>query len=911
MTKSKRQQVNHRGEPSPLKSFPLKKSVLAMSGLMAATWGGNMVMAQEASPPNDSQEVVQLEEIVVTGSLIRGIETTGAQQITMDFEAIEVSGAKTAMEVIGNLPQAGGVFNGRATLNPRAQDKITVNRPNLRSLPNFDQASGNATLVLIDGHRVVGMGIAQSSPDPDIVPPAVIERVEVITDGGSSLYGADAVGGVINIITKKGFDGVQIDAGYNTADDYWGYDTSITAGRSWDSGSAYVSFTYADRDSLRGKDRDWAREGVWTESGLLPNATECINPVGTTQTMEFRELVPGVRVWDGRAYTPTAVGERCDHSALATIFPKEERKHVLMGLSQELNDNVTLDVKAYYSERNTVFEGYPQGSTISFGPEQFSPTPSATVGERRERGSLGFSYGANPAYKHRNGETDLETWGVTPQLTVDMSNGWQLRSLLHFSQSDNHFFSPDANTTALLEAVDAGLLDPLNVAAADADVIRHITDWELAGEAKQELFTARFVADGSVIDLPAGELRMAAGFEFSEQRNKLRQGNVVIGGLDAMPFKEASRDVKSFFTEVHVPLLSGVPGAESLTLSASIRHDDYSDFGNTTNPTIGFVWEPVDWILVRGNMGESFVAPTLTDELNAEALFAVNPSSRGIVQPSADRIGVVIEDGRTGTVTLRGSQPNLKPQTADTWSFGFEISPPVVDGLRLSANYYEIEFFDLLGGINPQRADVAELYPDRYVWNPTLEQLQAAAAQAANGQDGLVGLVPETIAAIIDLRIGNTDEAILKGVDFAVNYQHDTRLGTFSYSLSGTKRTDFKLSQAGVMRDISLSSKPTGVASVGWRNGGWRTNLTVKYSPSSRADNALMGQRTIDSFTTVDLFVGYDFQASGLLEDLSLRFNVSNLFDEEPSVYRLNDQPSYRGFTLGRMFGVGLTKSFY
>jgi len=910
---TEKSQMSKPGPCLRVKKFPLKKSVLAMSGLLAATLGASPLMAQDEAGRSETTDVVKLEEIIVTGTLIRGIEATGSQRIDIDFEAIEISGAKTANDIIGTLPQAQNLFNDRTTLNPRAQSRQTVSLPNLRGLPNFEQASGNATLVLIDGHRVVGMGIAQSAPDPDIVPPGVIERVEVMTDGGSSLYGADAVGGVINIITKKAFDGVQIDAGYNTADDYWGYDTSITAGRTWQGGSGYVSFSHAERDSLLGKDRDWAAQGTWTADGLMPSGTECIGPVGSTQTMEFRELVPGVRVWDGRAFTPTAVGERCDTSALATIFPKEERSSVFLGLSQELNDNVSLDVKAYYSERNTTFEGYPLGNSISYGPEQFSPTPGAEVGERRERGSLGFSYGAHPAYKHRDGETNLETWGITPQLSIDMANSWQLRSLLHFSQSDNEFFSPAANMSLLLDAVGAGLLDPSNVASADPGIIAGITDWELAGEAKQELFTARMVADGAVVSLPAGEMRMAAGFEFSEQRNKLRQGLDVIGGLRNTPFNEASRNVTSFFAEVHVPLLSGLPGVESLTFSASARYDEYSDFGSTTNPTIGLVWEPVDWVAIRGSWGESFVAPTLTDELNAQAVFANHANMVGIVQSSADRVGVVIGEGRTGVVSLNGAQPNLAPQTADTWSVGFDISPPVIEGLRLSATYYEIEFFDLLGGINPQSATAAQLFPARYIWNPTMADLEAAAAEAVNGEESLVGIVPETIAAILDLRIGNTDEAILKGIDFAVNYQHDTSFGTLSYGLAGTHRTEFKLSQAGVMgNQLSYGTpKTSAIASMGWQSGNWRTNLSLKYTAGYDIDDGQLGQRSVDDFKTVDLFVGYDFQADGLLEDLSLRFNVSNLFDEDPPIYRLNNQPAYRGFTLGRMFGLGVTKTFH
>lgn len=902
------------GEPF-LKGFKVRKSVLAIWSVILVGLGTTAQAAPDntvLSRDTQSTDNPMLEEIIVTGTLIRGVQPTGSQTLEIDVGTIESSGATSANEILATLPQAQNLFNSRAALNPRAQSRETVVRPNLRGLPNFEQASGSATLILIDGHRIVGMGVAQAAPDPDVVPASVIERVEIITDGGSSLYGADAVGGVINIITKRDFDGVEVDLGYNTADDYWGYDASITAGKTWDSGSGYISVTRADRDSLLGKDRSWAAQGQWTEDGLLPADTECLSSVGTTQTMEYRELVPGVRVWDGRAYEAVAVGSRCDRSALGTIFPKEERSSVFFGVTQELNEAVTLNVRGYYSERNTIFENYPRGDTVAFGPEQFSPTPSTPIGETRERGSLGFSYGAHPDYQRRDGETNLQTWGITPQLTVDMKGGWQLRNLLHYSRSDNEFFEPGSNTGLLLESIADGTVDPSNIAATDSALLTDILDWELAGESIQELFTARAVADGPIMTLPAGDLRMAVGMEYADQSAKLRQGNHSVGGLSGRDFPEESRNVKSFFAEAQIPLISARRGVDSLVLSASVRHDDYSDFGSTTNPHLGLSWDPVYWLNIHANWGESFVAPTLIDTLRANTNLAFNPNSVGIVQPSANVAGVIIGSGRTNTVTLNGAQPNLAPQTAETWAVGFKMSPPVIEGLRVSGNYYEIDFRDLLGGINPQRATAAVLFPERYTWNPTQSDLDALAANSFN-PEALVGVDPSTLAAILDLRVGNTDQAILKGFDFSANYTHDTRLGTLSYGVSGTRRHEFEMTRAGNTTDeLEFGTPKTlATASVGLARGNFRSNLSVKYTAGYRVDDALLGQRSVSDFKTVDLFMGYDFEGTGLLDNLSIRLNVSNIFNEKPSIYRLNNQPAYRGFTLGRMYGFGVTKRFH
>src|SRR6202011_1324278 len=141
---------------------------------------------------------------------------------------------------------------------------VTVNRPNLRNLPGNNTAGGSTTLVLRDGHRIVGAGITSTSPDPDIIPPGAIERVEIVPDGGSAVYGADAVAGVINFITRSRFDGVAVDGHYGIADNYHQFDTNITAGRDWGTGSLYASYNYTQNDAIYGRDRDYVK--------VFPNA---------------------------------------------------------------------------------------------------------------------------------------------------------------------------------------------------------------------------------------------------------------------------------------------------------------------------------------------------------------------------------------------------------------------------------------------------------------------------------------------------------------------------------------------------------------------------------------------------------------------------------------------------------------
>ena len=880
--------------------FALKKSVLAMSGLLLSTVGAVNVNAVETPT---------LEEVVVTGTLIRGIEPTGSQSIGVDNQAIIESGAVTANDILGTLPQASNLFNGNTALDPRAQSQNTITRPNLRNLPGFTTSTGAATLVMIDGHRTTGMGVVLSAVDPDILPPGVIERVEVITDGGSSLYGADAVGGVINFVTLKDFEGVKIDLNYGTGDDYSNYDTNITAGTSWGSGSAYVSMAYSDRDSILAGDRDWAPTGEWTASGLQPAGSECIEPVGGVTHYNWTSFGGGIY------YNPQSVttGDACDISAEGTLIPKEDRSSIYFGIAQDLNAGTSLTVKGFFSRRNTYFEQYPIGDSLNLGTAPTINTPNQGGSGPIDVVNVGFSYGAHPNFVNRDNTTKLEVYGITPELTIDLDSGWQLRTMLHFSHSDNANREFASNRALMLSAVEDGAFDPFDVAATDPALFDQLVNWENGGQSEQEIFIARMIADGAVAELPAGEVRAAIGVEFLTQSAQLRLGPTYRGAIDDEPWAEERRDVQAMFAEFNIPIL------DTLTMAASVRWDEYSDFGSTTNPHVGFTWEPLDWIKLHVNWGESFNAPTVIDTLQGQAsIISVEPDTVGLVQGTADALGVVIESGRTDTIQIRGANPTLDPQTAETWALGFEIMPPVAEGLMINANYYEIDFEDILGFFNPTSAQSSLAFADKFTWNPTQADLDAFGLLGSNADEALAGVNPASIATLLDLRTANARAATLKGFDFGISYEHDTDLGTLRYTLSGNHQLEFELASRGgdPVDQLKFGQGDTSVLfSVSLDRGNLRAKVTAKHSvgfdvQDAAVVNGIPLQDEVDSFTVVDLFVGYDFQGSGFTDGLSVRFNVDNVFDEEPPRYRQNNVPSYSGFTLGRIFKFGVTKTF-
>ncbi len=861
-----------------------------------------MAQGEAASSAN---ELIQLEEVVVTGTLIRGVEATGSNPISMGSEAILETGAVTTNELLGTIPQVSNFFNQRPEQDPRGAALLQVNRPNLRNLPGINAATGATTLLLLDGHRMAPVGTDQSSPDPDAVPTIVMQRVEVVTDGGSSLYGADAVGGVINFTTLDEFDGVKVDLGYDVGDDFNGWQGSLLAGTNWDSGSGYIALATTDRDSVLVEDRDWAAQGNWNADGtvLTPDGTECLDPVGAVTTWYW--FAPA-SIWTDNPAAPgagvTPVGEPCDIKGRASLIPEQERQNIFAGLTQQLGDSMDLSVKAYYMDRTTTYDRYPLGGTIG------EPTPNeqglvgGESGDLTDTSQVGFSYGVHPAYRKRQLELDIETWGIAPELTIDLPNSWQVRNTLFYGESQNKVVDPLDNTTLLSQYVNSGQLDPLDVASADAAVINDILNWQRYDYVEQEMFSLRAIADGDLFELPAGMLKAAIGAEYGRDEASKKSGETTYGGTGSLETRSDHRDVVSAFFELSIPVF------ESFDVALSARYDDYSDFGETTNPHVGFSYNPASWLHIYGKWGESFNAPTVLDSITPGMGRYIADAAAGVPDPLVVRT----DPSRDDVMILEGSSGALDPQTAESWGLGFELRP--LDELSINLYYYEIQFEELLASVNPQLSTVVLLNPDKFIFEPTQQEWDSYIASIDNGEQFAI-YDPADVGVLVDRRIDNTEEAELKGFDFGVRYTHDSSTGIWSYGLTGNYQSDFVLTQGGVGVDQLLYLPDLLMtADIGWSLDNTQARLTFRYTDSHDADpTTAVNQDKVDSFLTTNLYIGYNFSGdSGFTEGLSVRVNVDNLFDEEPNEYRRQSNLSYSdtNWTLGRVFKFGISKTF-
>lgn len=884
------------------------RSGVAFSAVALALLTPAVASAQDADAADANADYD--DEIVVIGTLIRGTEVVGSQTISIDDEAITQQGATTTNEVLQLVPQITNTFNNRFEVDPRGITSagVSIQRPNLRSLPGINSASGGTTLVLVDGARITPVGVQQSAVDVDIIPAAILEGMDLVTDGGSSLYGADAVAGVLNFRTKRSFEGVRVDANYGfgtTLSNFDQWDASVTAGTSWSSGNAYISVGHLRRDAVLNGETGWATGEIYDADGNPSfTGTQCIEPVGS----EIRYFFFGAG-WTSNPAAPGAgvfpIGEACDQTAAGTYLPKLERTNVFASLSQEVADNIDLRITGYWVKRDTTLFSYPLGYTTPAADPVFPDDPS--IGQiHASLGGIGFSFGAHPEYENGLSGVGLETWGVTPELNIDLGGGWQLSNKVHVGRSTNYQRAPGVNQSLAQDYIDAGELNPLDVAAADIAVINDITDFETAQDSIHEFTLVRSVADGSLFALPGGDAKLAVGVEYQGSSAQYRTTTGRRGVIDTEPYNRAERHAKSAFGELILPL------ANWLDVAGSLRYDDYSDFGSTTNPSVGVKFKPTEWLQFYGHWNTSFNAPNAIDA-------AARPVGRfvcGIYAPGRGPTDPFNEWDGTGTCAFLAEGPNagLQPQTAESWAIGFEATP---GKFRIGGQFYSIDFDDVLGAVDAGNADTYETNPELYFYNPSPEFFAEFLSQLANGDELANQIDAEDIALLADRRTSNIEAAKLEGVDFHVYFNSPTSFGDLSLGLNGTKQTKAVRISSGEISDQLGVGGPelTAMAFAGLNSGPVSARATVNFSGKYTSSNPdfLGNDVTVDEFITTNLFLGYRFEEnSGPLAGTSIRLNIDNIFEETPQrVMRGNPNTlTYEGWTLGRVIKLGFTKEF-
>lgn len=863
------------------------------SALLSAT-----AWAQQ-QPQSQPQGSDTLQEVVVTGTLIRGVKPTGTNVLDVTSADITASGAPDIDQLMQTIPQITNAFNSTPSV-PIGQSGGTIVSPTLRNL-----AGSNTTLVLIDGHRVAGAGVLDTEVDPDVIPPIALDRVEIALDGGSATYGSDAVGGVINFITKKKFDGFEVSGHYGFADDYTTYDVNAIAGKSWDGGSGYLAYTFSRNSALFGADRSYVKTTAAQTGDCAPGNVQ----VGGT--------------WYALPALQPNTQNTCDDTRWTSIYPSNVRHSFFGSLSEDLTGNASLSVKAFYTRRESVSytdpnaqptDGTASSGTITSANPYYRPVASGDTGTQ----TVYFTYAGVESPSSPN---DLQEWGVTPDLTVQLGGKWSLDAMINYGQSTVEFHQPLNNSTAEAQALagttTATALDPYDVGETNSTVLGGIFN-DFYGYSRQTLTDGRVVANGPVLRLPGGPIRVAVGAEAYRQGIDAIFAQELSGAEGLQPLTGGSVTVKSGFGEINVPLVgpgNAMRGVRQVTLDVSGRYDHYSDFGGTFNPKVGLDYKPVDWITLRGNWGTSFNAPSLSDTHGADGRMVVIPVSPWIAP------GDSASNFYRTSVAIVGGNPHLQPQKAHTFSFGLDALPPVVPGLRLNLEYYEVLISDLIQ-VPPLTSQIwSPSYAQYAVKSPTLAFVLGQAGSLPVQGPPLASLYANGASpyAFFYFTRQNLGAEHQHGLDFDAHYQHPVGAATVIATVGGEYILERELqSVAGRPFVDALQSPGASHLNLSASLGAIVDRITamarLEYTGGFDVSPALVTtvfptpQTHIDAFETVDLFVGYTLPET-LIPDVQLTLNVDNVFNENPPFY--NAGSGYgNGATLGRLFEFGFRKDF-
>jgi iron complex outermembrane recepter protein len=864
----------------------------------------------DADQTADAPTSAQSEDIIVTGSRIRGATPVGSTVIAVGRNDFGATAAVSTSEIFRDIPQVVNV--GVNETNRGAQGgsgNITyANAINLRGI------GPGATLTLIDGHRVVGGGTRGEFIDPSVVPLLALQRVEVVADGASAVYGSDAVAGVANLILRRDIDGVEANARFGAADNYSTRQLGAAIGKVWNTGQVLLAFEHSYHSALNGLDRPYIRSDQRAFGGPDFRSTNC-NP-GNIVVGGVSYAIPEGGVTSGTAgVLRPNTRNRCEVGALSDVIPEIEKNGAVLTFRQELAPGVTVSGDGFYYKRTygRAVAVQAQALVVPRSNAFFVAPPGTNPASVQVQYFFGRDYGDTYNY---NGSS--EAYQGTIGLDVDLFGDWNvdLRGSYGYNEDVGYNYNPNptALTAALASSNPATAFNPfggVNSPAVLAAIGNYVT---LAAPGSGDLIQIQAQASGSLFRLPGGALRLAFGGEYNRINATAGTYRGPIGALTGADV-ELGRNFKSAFAELLIPIFgsdNAIGGFQRLEINLAGRYDSYSDVGDTWNPKIGVNWDPFAGLRLRGNWGTSFRAPTLFSGTTN------NPTLR-----SENFIDPQSPTGITPGYFRNEGNPNLTPEEATTWSLGLDLTPELLRGFTASATYFNVDYrrqiSTVLGDISILQR--AELYPGLITRNPSAQLIAELAARLP-----IQGTPLPTVGVLVDARPNNLGVSLIDGVDFIANYRFETNDGSrFGVGVNGIWYNSFKVAQTDqspAIERINFINFPVryrlrGTAS--WQKNGFRVASFVNHVPSYRNNSATPEQRIAD-WTTVDLDLSYEVPSGGgrsWLRGMNLSLNVTNLFDRDPPYAILApDARQSGGFDvqqsspLGRLITAGIGLRF-
>ncbi|MHC1672709.1 TonB-dependent receptor [Stenotrophomonas maltophilia] len=716
--------------------------------------GIGAVLAAVFSPAANAQDDAakspkNLDRIQVTGSAIRSVDVETQQPVlAISRKMIEQQGFTTIADVLQNLTSAGAPALSRSRTLSSGED-VGGSYADIRNL------GATRTLVLVNGKR---LGASTSGlQDLSQIPMSAVERIDVLKDGASVLYGSDAIAGVINIITRKSVEGLELSAQHGQFSQGDGKDStfSLVTGARGERGGYTLALEYQKADPVFARDRWFSKHGGsgpgypragWSD--LSQNGSWCDPALYdcATGNSVFKTLNRGGDPKNPNDYHPITPAEYSNGNEQMHVQTGIERRSLFLSSDYALSDQITFTTDIGYNERisDQQIAGYPYEST-KFG------TPLA--------GNSAFNpVGHDIAFNRRlwelprTTESKLKSLRVAPTLSgyfelASRTFDWEVGALFNRNEVTKTGRG-DMSLIASRQALGQSFVDGNGVArcgSAGAPIAgclawNPLLPYGVAGagsladpELQRFLFptftdtgitkTRSYFANisGPVLELPAGELSVAMGYQYRKEEGRYvpdafaqsRQSTALGAQTTAGGYS-----LNEVFAEVNVPVLRDLPFAKELTVNVAARYSDYSNFGSTTNTKASFAWRPVEELMVRGTFAEGFRAPSISDlygglgtsfetyvdpcgigatnSVNGNAACNAAGVPRGYEQLAQGLKPCTSYPCATPNEFTTGSNPNLRPEESKSKTVGVVWSPRWVNGLDINLDWYSYKITNMI-----------------------------------------------------------------------------------------------------------------------------------------------------------------------------------------------------------------------
>jgi iron complex outermembrane recepter protein len=915
----------------------IKKKQLVVA--IAATFVTTGLAYAQTTPPTQ-----KVEKVEVTGSNIKRIDAETVSPIeVITREQIERSGQATIADVLRNIPINSGGSYSESFSNSFAAGSSGI------SLRGLGQ---KATLVLINGRRTAGYGFAQNLQDSFVdlnsIPTAAVERVEVLKDGASAIYGSDAIAGVVNVILRKDYKGVEFSASAGHASGKNNYRFNATAGLgdlARDRFSVLGVFDYFKRESLLLSDTDFGQSRDWRGRAGGGRNFQGLTGLGTWQqytsagaaTQNFRAVdncaaVGGTVLTGPQALAAGLINQSPGQSAAALAIANAR--------AAETNTFCTYDTnKAIEALPGTERFGFLGRGTVEIAPtiqgfgeiglsrnetnQRFTQPFFNTTGlTRTDVGLRPFAYTVNfapgvagnpfPSLARYGGaindlgtrDARIESEALRLLAGLKYSFGsWDGDSAVSWARSE----VTQANFNRLrIDGVSSAFGVPataqppvptsnsstynLNNSALNSAAVRDSLRANFSRGATSELKSIDTRLSTELGKLPGGPIGLSVGAEFRNETLNDTPADLASRGLvlgQGITATNGDRKSYAIYAEAGLPIFN------TLEAQLAIRSDNYSDYGSSTVPKVGLKWKAVPQLAFRANWGKGFRAPTLPEISPSVATFFVQ-----VNDPVTNANGVNISGVFAGN-------PDLKAEKSTSSTVGVVFEPH--QDFNLGLNWYQIDWRDQVGSFG-------------------FQQLVNGNGIIDGTRRGTVTRDPITNNIVsVATNYANLAKVVTNGVDFDAVYRFPTSYGRFAFGVGGSYIAQFKIDDTEFAGSDGNGSLPRvrANATVNYDSGPWSARVGVNYIHSyystllagsfftpqdPRFQSGIFGDK-IGSRTTLDLFGGYKFNSA-----LNVNASILNVTNELPpydpgasSTY-LYDFTQYD--VRGRQFRLSMTYKF-